>query len=150
MTTEIRTVALLSVVAIACIVFARAIDKLLTREPMMTKEQVTEAVKNVMESEQKKGPRPVEQIESDILNLRGHLDSKEVIPDRAEKEMALRDLHTELNLAWTGLVVGKIRAMDAEKKQLIEQVNVLTTKYQEAENHIAELLTRVAALEDAK
>lgn len=116
---------------------------------MMTKEQVTEAVKSVMES-QKKGPRPIEQIESDITNLREHLASKEVIPDRAEKEMAMRDLGTELNLAWTGRIVGKIRAMDAEKKELVEQVNVLTQKYQEAENIIAELVTRVGKLEDAK
>ena len=147
MTPEIKTVSVLCVVAIACLVFARAIDKLLTREPMMTKEQVTEAVKSVMES-QKKGPRPIEQIESDITNLREHLASKEVIPDRAEKEMAMRDLGTELNLAWTGLIVGKIRAMDAEKKELVEQVNVLTQKYQEAENIIAELVTRVGNLED--
>jgi len=152
MSPEIKVVANLSVVAIACLVFARAVDTLLTHHMTTPKAPTIQEIKSAVEATNaimdSNKPRRVEQIESDIANLREHLASKEVIPDRTEKEMALRDLGTELNLAWTGLVVGKIRHMDSVIAQLTEQLNATTQKYIEAENIIAELVTRVGALED--
>ena len=52
--------------------------------------------------------RPLNVIQEDIRRVSASLETNQVLTDRAEREQFLRDLQTELCLAWVPLFVGKI------------------------------------------
>ena len=87
----------------------------------------------------------IDDVDALVDQLLGKIDDLESEAREAKEELyELKNAELESNTK------PHSQSVDVEKKELVEQVNVLTQKYQEAENIIAELVTRVGKLEDAK